>query len=86
VALDRLLAHVEAAGYLRVGEPVGDQLQHLEFPVGELAEDVRLVAPGPVQLPHHPRGDARVQDGFSGRGFADGVGELLGTYLLQHVR
>src|SRR5215204_6369739 len=48
VALDRLLAHVEAARDLRVVQPFGDQLQHLELPVGEVVEDVRFCAPGAV--------------------------------------
>src|ERR671910_649342 len=85
VALDRLLTHVEATGDFRVAEALGDELQPLELPVGELAEHVRLVAPGPVQLPHPPRGNARVQYRLPGGGLADGVGELFGTDLLEDV-
>src|SRR3712207_5785642 len=85
VALDRLLTYVKAAGDLRVAETLGDELQHLELPVGELTEHVRLVAPGPVQLPHHPRRNARVQYRLPGGRLTDGGGELFGTDLLEDV-
>lgn len=54
VALDGLLAQVEALRDLRVAQPLGYELEHLHLPVGELVEDVRRVTPGTVQFPHDP--------------------------------
>jgi hypothetical protein len=48
VALDGLLADVEAGCDLRVVQPFGDELEDFELPIRELLEDVGLGAPGAV--------------------------------------
>src|SRR5919202_1391196 len=49
-------------------------------------EHVRLVAPGTMQFPHHPRGHPRVENGLTTSSFADGVSQLLRTHFLEYVR
>src|SRR5829696_10428330 len=86
VALNRLLADEEVPGDLGVAEAVGDQAQHLQLPVGELAEHVGRLAARPAQLAHNPGGHARVEDGLARGGLADRIGELDLPYLFEEIR
>src|SRR5918995_1823237 len=85
VILGRLLADEQAARDLGVAQPLRDQLEHLELPVGEVVEYVWLAAPGSVQLPHHPRGHLRMEDSLATGRLADGVGQLLRAHLLENI-
>src|ERR671913_897557 len=83
VALDSLLAQVEAACNLRVVQSFGDQLQHLELPVGEVVEDVWLGAPGSVEFPDHTCSHPRVQHGLASGGLSYRFGGVVRARLLE---
>ena len=84
VRLHRGLADVELGADLRVGQPAGDQAEHLHLALGQLVEVSWPGGPGHAgELLDDALGDRRRQERVAVGHRADGGEELLGRVVLE---
>ncbi len=71
---------------LRIGFASRDQTQHIELTLRKFREGVDFIFANALQFLNDARGNPRIQNRFTLRGFADGSGKFIGFHIFQEIR
>src|SRR5260221_6783887 len=86
MALDCALADDQPLGNLGIGQPIGNQAQHLTLALAQCGIEQARLLRGAVQLLHQPRRDMGMQYRLAPGRLPNGLRQLLQPHAFDQVR